>query len=300
MSLQLTEELKKIKQVDWQEWVIESRVKRHITQRRSRELLSGLKVAGEMRILDVGCSFGHKLCLLAKSGAEAFGVDIDDSLLEVGLKLAQANQVQVKFFRANAKRLPFANGTFDIVICSELIEHVKDWQKLIEEISRVAKGDGQILISSPNTRSLAIVKTLLIKSHLLYIGKGYERFLAPGKIRRELRNNGLIIQREKKANFAFSYCPDRFYKLVLWLERLTTPLEKRWGATIIFYCRKSRSLDSANEAKALDKILACPLCLGAAQEEKDYIFCLNCFKKYPIRKGIPIMLVDEAESRDLR
>ena len=47
--------------------------------------------------------------------------------------------------------------------------------------------------------------------------------------------------------------------------------------------------------KELLDILACPACKGDVEEKDDKIVCLQCQRKYPIRDGIPVMLVDEAE-----
>jgi len=42
------------------------------------------------------------------------------------------------------------------------------------------------------------------------------------------------------------------------------------------------------------KILACPACQGEVEHKDDKIVCLKCAKRYPIKDGIPVMLVDEA------
>jgi len=43
------------------------------------------------------------------------------------------------------------------------------------------------------------------------------------------------------------------------------------------------------------KILACPACKGDVKLKNEKIVCTKCNKKYPIKDGIPIMLIDEAE-----
>jgi 2-polyprenyl-6-hydroxyphenyl methylase/3-demethylubiquinone-9 3-methyltransferase len=299
MSLQLNNEVENIKQVDWQEWFVAGRTKRHITQRRTELVLTQADIRQGMRVLDVGCSFGHTSLLAAKKGAGVFGVDINHSLLEVGVKLGEANGIKVNFLRANAKRLPFTDKTFDVVICSELIEHVIDWQNVLKEITRVIKKGGRAVISTPNIEGLARLKELLIKYHLLYIG-GYERFISPEEIRRELKGIGFEIERETRANMAFSYLPDCFYHVTLWLEKVTRPLEERWGGTIVFTCRKTASDPSAGLPKSenLDRVLACPICLGGLRMGGKDITCLNCAKKYSVNKDIPIMLADKDEARD--
>lgn len=47
--------------------------------------------------------------------------------------------------------------------------------------------------------------------------------------------------------------------------------------------------------KDLLDILACPACRGDVRQEKDTILCVLCGRRYPIRDGIPVMLVDESE-----
>jgi uncharacterized protein YbaR (Trm112 family) len=43
------------------------------------------------------------------------------------------------------------------------------------------------------------------------------------------------------------------------------------------------------------KILACPACRGEVELRENKIVCLKCGRKYPVKNGIPVMLVDEAE-----
>ena len=50
-----------------------------------------------------------------------------------------------------------------------------------------------------------------------------------------------------------------------------------------------------NIDKDLLAILACPDCKGDVKEDNAKIVCLECGRKYPIRDGIPIMLIDESE-----
>ena len=47
--------------------------------------------------------------------------------------------------------------------------------------------------------------------------------------------------------------------------------------------------------KELLEILACPICKTGVREEEDFLVCTECGRRYPVRDGIPIMLVDEAQ-----
>lgn len=48
-------------------------------------------------------------------------------------------------------------------------------------------------------------------------------------------------------------------------------------------------------ARELLQILACPRCKGPLREERDELICVACRLRYPIRAGIPVLLIDEAE-----
>ena len=43
------------------------------------------------------------------------------------------------------------------------------------------------------------------------------------------------------------------------------------------------------------ELLACPACKTAVREEADRLVCVSCGRRYPVREGIPVMLVEEAE-----
>jgi uncharacterized protein YbaR (Trm112 family) len=47
--------------------------------------------------------------------------------------------------------------------------------------------------------------------------------------------------------------------------------------------------------KELLDILACPACKADVKQEGDRIVCTKCGRRYPVREGIPVMLIDEAE-----
>lgn len=49
-------------------------------------------------------------------------------------------------------------------------------------------------------------------------------------------------------------------------------------------------------SEELLKILACPICKGEVILREEKIICAKCAKKYPIKDGIPIMLIEEAEA----
>lgn len=98
-----------------------------------RSDLSGLTA------LDVGCSAGYITDELAKAGATAHGVDIDEG----GVARARARfGDHVKFHLADAEHLPFEDGSIDVVTFNHIYEHVVDPVAVVTEIRRVLSDRG--------------------------------------------------------------------------------------------------------------------------------------------------------------
>lgn len=105
-----------------------------------------LKMIGSHnKVLDVGCGTGFLSLLMKNQDNDVYGIDIS----EVALRKAELKGIKVK--REDVENtLPFDDNIFDIVICSEVIEHLFNPMYLLEEIRRVLKPDGYIVLSTPN------------------------------------------------------------------------------------------------------------------------------------------------------
>lgn len=99
------------------------------------------------RVLDLACGTGYGSALLAQAGAEVTGIDISPEAIRKAKSRYGAN---INFIIADCYDLPFANGSFDVVVANEMIEHVEDHDGLIKEAVRVLTDDGLFLVSTPN------------------------------------------------------------------------------------------------------------------------------------------------------
>ena len=103
------------------------------------------------RVVDVGCGFGATLLTLAERfpGGEFVGVDLSDPLLGLATKKAREKGVgnEVSFERADVQDLPFAVGSFDVVINLNMVHLVEDPRRMLAEMERVlTPGGGFFLI----------------------------------------------------------------------------------------------------------------------------------------------------------
>src|SRR5260221_1082153 len=91
-------------------------------------------------ILDVGCASGWFLSQVQKKfpKAQCYGIDIYEQAIAYGKRLYPT----IHFARANAQKLPYSSEKFDIVISTEVLEHVDDPKHVLLEIKRVLKKGG--------------------------------------------------------------------------------------------------------------------------------------------------------------
>lgn len=105
------------------------------------------------RVLDLGCGEGrHAVHLFASEPVEVYGVDLKFSDVQTACTRAQPfgdAPGQLLFGVADAHRLPFADNSFDVVICSEVLEHIENYRGVLAEIDRVLKPAGVFAVSVP-------------------------------------------------------------------------------------------------------------------------------------------------------
>jgi len=104
------------------------------------------------RILDVGCGTGYGTKMLSKEGNKVYGIDNSQKAIDY----AKQNYPGPEYICCSAEKLPFENSYFDTVTAFEVIEHVQDPERTLDEIYRVLKKNGDLFISTPNLRSLII------------------------------------------------------------------------------------------------------------------------------------------------
>ncbi len=97
------------------------------------------------RVLDVGCGGGFLSEMFARDGYEVAGIDPAVRSIEAARRHASAGGLTIDYRVARGESLPFPDGTFDIVACCDVLEHVDDVERVVSEVSRVL-GDGGILL----------------------------------------------------------------------------------------------------------------------------------------------------------
>lgn len=121
--------------------------------------LKRLDLADGQTAIDIGCGRGrHTHALAARGGLRVVGLDLDRADLE-GAREGFAYFHQLEgwaLVEGDALRLPFPDDAFDCVICSEVLEHLPDFEAALDEIARVTKPDGVFALSVPRAWPEAI------------------------------------------------------------------------------------------------------------------------------------------------
>jgi ubiquinone/menaquinone biosynthesis C-methylase UbiE len=116
---------------------------------------SQIPLRAGMRVLDAGCGNGRHLCeSFRTSGVEVVGVDLNrEDLSKAGEMLSlMAGEEKRRWIvaQADVTGLPFADGSFDVVICSEVLEHIEDNRAAVAELVRVLMPGGNLVVTVPS------------------------------------------------------------------------------------------------------------------------------------------------------
>ena len=160
-------------------------------------LLLNKKDLKSKNFLEVGCGMGYFSNLATKAGAKVTGVDVGPKLIAI----CKSKNKKAKFMVASASSLPFKDSSFDILLSTEVIEHVENQNKAIKEMARVLKRNGILVITTPNK----LFKPLF--DFLSKIGirpyNGNEKWFYPWELKKLLERNSLKVVKEYHFNFIY-------------------------------------------------------------------------------------------------
>jgi 2-polyprenyl-3-methyl-5-hydroxy-6-metoxy-1,4-benzoquinol methylase len=118
-----------------------------------------LRLVGEgKRVLDIGCSSGYLARPLVQSGCTVVGIEQDPVAAE------QAREVCTEVLVGDAEEmeLPFEPASFDVLLCGDLVEHLRDPQRFLTRIRPFLRPDGRLVLTTPNVANWANRLGLLV------------------------------------------------------------------------------------------------------------------------------------------
>jgi len=158
------------------------------------------------RVIDVGCGDGRHIAEAARRGCFAVGLDYD--AVELKKSRARIGRHRVDLVVGDATRLPFRDGAFDAVICTETLEHLPDDVGAIREIARLLKDGGELHGAVPSLFTELVYWRLSRGYH--NTPGGHVRIYQPRVLTRRLHDAGLRLTRTRYVHFIDSLVWLRF------------------------------------------------------------------------------------------
>ena len=151
------------------------------------------------RVLDVGAGGGLFSASLAAAGCEAVGLDASHPSLRAARRhtASLGAPTAPSYVAGDALRLPFADGSFDAAVCSEVLEHVSSPAALISAVARVLRPGGVFCFDTPNRTWFARLGLITVAETIGWAPRGthdYEQFLTPDELRDQLSRAGLHLR----------------------------------------------------------------------------------------------------------
>ena len=115
-----------------------------------------------LRFLDVGCAYGGFLVAAARAGAsEVAGFDTDPRLIRIARSYTEAHEIAAVIENGDVTNEGFVRqlGTFDVISCNDVIEHVDDVPQCIANLAGLLGEGGVIHMAIPNRRSPGLIRS---------------------------------------------------------------------------------------------------------------------------------------------
>lgn len=171
-------------------------------QRRNIILQMVHQPAGKV-IADVGCEEGYNAQRLVGECSRIYCVDIDEELLRVAKQKINSDRAQ--FIQSDAQQVNLPDNCVDIAISSHVLEHLPSPQKGFNELYRIVKPGGEIVINVPNEKVVLFLKKVLRSLGLGKLLGGLNVGLAPGHLHVFDKKMFLEIVRDKAEIKEFKY-----------------------------------------------------------------------------------------------
>lgn len=233
--------------------------------------LDHLQVEAGHRVLDLGCGAGRHTYAALERGAHVVGVDLDGPLLEEVAEMSYAliegghvpSGTTAAFLRGDATRLPFADGSFDRVIVSEVLEHIPDDSAAMAEVARILTPQGKAAVTVPRYWPERVCWALSDEYHANE--GGHVRIYRSDQILARLQRSGLRPLRSHHAHalhapYWWLKCasgvrddeaplPKLYHRLLVWqienrprsLELLERTLNPVLGKSFVIYADKQHA-----------------------------------------------------------
>lgn len=198
-------------------------------------------------VLVVGCGRGDELALLQQGRVTAFDLSVN------AVRHAQTLLPDHHYLQADGMHLPFGSSMFDLVLSSEVIEHILQPENMLAEIYRVLKPGGHVVLTTPNWNSFfGLARWLgekILQRPVTSDDQPIDRWSTSGSLRRVLKGTGFEVVSRFGAwyfpptGLGKTRLPDKpmagFFRTLLPVERGLQTSIPSWGHLLVVVAQRS-------------------------------------------------------------
>ena len=165
--------------------------------------IQGFVPLKDKHVLDVGCGGGILSDAMARVGAQVTGIDLATKSLKVAqLHALETQTPNVSYREVSAEALAAEKpGSFDVVTCMEMLEHVPDPASIVQACATLVKPGGWVFFSTLNRNPKSFLFAILGAEYVLnLLPKGtheFAKFIKPSELANHCRDAGLNLQASK-------------------------------------------------------------------------------------------------------
>lgn len=159
------------------------------------------------RILDVGCGGGILSEALAKAGAQVIGLDLSEASIQVAKQHAQNQGILIDYRHESIQNVAEQEaGTFDVIVCMEMLEHVPEPAKIVAACAKALKPGGHAIFSTINRTLKAFLCAIIGGEYILrLLPRGthtYSRLIRPTELKQW--NYAVDLQFERLSSLIYN------------------------------------------------------------------------------------------------
>ncbi len=207
-----------------------------------RRFVDGLRLSDipdKAVVLDICARTGNGSLYFYEHGrvGTAICADVSPKMGEIcSRRLSEGGLDQYAWIQIFDYTLPFADASFDAILCFETVEHFSRPELLVAELGRVIRSDGVMVLTTPNVLWEPIHALAAVTG--LHHSEGPHRFIRFSRLQRMVRESGFEVECAE-TTVAIPGGPPPFVRLGEWIERTTrTWLMPLIGLRRILICRK--------------------------------------------------------------
>ncbi len=149
------------------------------------------------KVLDIGCGGGFFAEKLVSLDLAVTGIDPSEPSIEAAREHATETGLNITYEAAPGEKIPFADHSFDIVCCCDVLEHVNDLEQVVKESARVLKPGGIYFYDTINRTVLSqlmliqVAQELPVTRFMLPGAHDWHKFIKPRELKKMLESHGL-------------------------------------------------------------------------------------------------------------